>query len=97
MNDEIEGKIANVLQAPDMGGYATSYTVHCTSERVILVFGLFPGQHRDAMKQLISRQTNDKWVESVELASITGAKFVIGFPECIERLKVRLREAGVNC
>ncbi|MDT7848120.1 hypothetical protein Q9292_00755 [Methylophilus sp. VKM B-3414] len=97
MNDNIKEKIENVLQAPHMGGLATTYTVHHTAERVMLVFGLFPGQHREAMKQLIAKQTDGTWVESTELETITGAQFAIGLPECIDELKSRLRDAGVFC
>ncbi len=62
----------------------------------MLVFGVFPRQHRDAMRDLISHQTDGAWQEDAQLAQLTGAKFAVGLPEAIAGLKKRLSDAGVK-
>lgn len=90
-----EDLITTVIHANHLGGSATSYTVHYTAERVMLVFGLFPGQHRDTLTSLISHQTDGAWIEDSELANLVGAKLALGLPQAIKSLKERLTSAGV--
>lgn len=96
MSLEMDDTIKNVLKCNHLGGAPSSYEVFFTAERVMLVFGLLPGQHRDALKDLIARQTDEGWEESTELARVTEAKLVLGLPDAIISLKERLVKAGVN-
>jgi hypothetical protein len=98
VNSEIiNERVSEVIKSPNsFGGFPTSYNVHYTAERVMFVFGLFPGQHREAMKDLIDRQTASKWVEDESLAILAGAEFVIGLPENISALKERLKQSGIE-
>lgn len=95
MQEKQEDLIANVIHASHLGGSATCYTVHHTAERVMLVFGLLPGQHKDMLLELISRQTGGAWVQDYALANLVGAKMALGPPHGINSLKERLASAGV--
>ena len=96
-SEEISEKVSEIIRSPNnLGGFPTSYNLHYTAERVMFVFGLFPGQHKEAMKELIDRQTGGEWVEDENLAGIAGAEFVIGLPENISRLKKRFKDSGVD-
>ena len=89
--------INKVLNESVDGGTTTSYQVLCTAERVMLFFGALPGSHRDALTDLIGRQTDGLWVSSEEVARIVGARLAIGHPDLLEKLKARLTcalEAG---
>lgn len=91
--DSREEIINNVLSSPFNGGVPTSYQVHFTAERVMLIFGVVPKTHKDELEALILRETDSSWVNSPELASMVGARLAIGLPELIEQLKARLNEA----
>ena len=95
MQSEQEDLIATVLNGSHQGSWATSYTVHHTAERVMLVFGALSGQHKETLRYLISRQTDDAWIEDPQVADLTGAKLALGLPQAIASLKERLASAGV--
>jgi hypothetical protein len=85
--------INKVLSETVSGGTPTSYQVLCTAERVMLFFGVLPGSHRDALTELIGKQTEDRWVSSKEIAGLVGARLAIGHPELLDKLKGRLINA----
>ena len=94
MNTEINEDIINkVINEPVGGGYSTSYCVHWTAERVMLVFGLIPLSHREALESLIEKQTKDEWINDPEIAAMVGAKMAISLPALHKSFKVRLDSA----
>lgn len=94
MNVEIDKDIVDkVINASVGGGVPSSYTVHCTAERVMLVFGFIPGSDRVALESMVEKQTQGKWVNDSEIADLVGVKMAIGHPAQHEILKNRLDNA----
>lgn len=98
MQEKLSTDLVNkVISASIDGGSPREYRVVFTAERVMLVFGQLPGEHREALQALISRQTDGKWKDHSELASMIGAELVVGLPELVEKLAYRfLIEASMS-
>jgi len=95
MGNRIEDKIiSRVINESVDGGTPMSYSVHFTSERVMLLFGVSPEPHRDALRYLIEEQTSGEWKDDHELAEEMGAKMAVGLPGCLEQLRTRLYAAS---
>lgn len=96
MKSKRNDAITKVLNDSRLGEIPISYTVHYTAERVMIIFGNLPGQHKEAFMELISKQTNNRWIESKNIAQITDAKLVIGSPDAITSLIERLEKENIK-
>jgi len=86
MNKKLdENSINKIINAPVDGGVATSYQVHCTSDRVMLFFGVIPKSHMDVLESLINEQTDGTWIRDSEIASMVGAEAAIGLPVMLKK------------
>lgn len=89
----MDEKILTILKEHTVGkAPPTCYEVYFTTEGVMVVFGVFNGQHKQALKEFIDYKTNNTWIEDIKLAEEINAQFVMGLPAQLDRLKQRLAD-----